>query len=52
VPIDVDDTQPLDTLLKAGHGANPDGAVASEDEDRVLGPASSSAPGPSSWPGE
>src|ERR1019366_3481892 len=37
VPIDVDDTQSLDTMLKAGHGADTDGAVASEDHNRILG---------------
>jgi hypothetical protein len=37
MPIDVDDAQPLDTMLKTGHGADPDRAVASEDQDRVLG---------------
>jgi hypothetical protein len=36
VPIDVDDTQPLDTMQKAGHGADTDRAVASEDHNRVL----------------
>jgi hypothetical protein len=37
VPIDVDDTQPVDTMVKAGHRADTDGAVATKDHNRVLG---------------
>jgi hypothetical protein len=37
VPIDVDDTQPLEAIAKAGDGADPDGAVASEDNNRIRG---------------
>jgi hypothetical protein len=36
-PYDVDETQPLDTMLKAGHGADADRTVASKNHNRVLG---------------
>jgi hypothetical protein len=41
VPIDVDDTQPLNTMPQPGHRADTNCAVASEHQNRVLGCSSS-----------
>ena len=37
VPIDVDETQPPNTISKAGNGADTNRAVTAENQNRVLG---------------